>query len=321
MEFQEFGTSLCESAGKLIINDMKKKGINFKEALRYKEDITLTTGAALYVTALASVIREAVEPNLQALETLQLNTDLMYGGGKGAIKLPKEQRVTAAEVAEGGAVTYTGTGYTSITVTPTKKVAASKITWEMIKRGMVSMVVSEANRIGKALARKVDSDILTGETAVITAANGNRIATGGATTRVSYNNLIDARALLEAQDFQATHLYLHPTDYAALCKDTDFQEALYRGTVNVSSGNDSAKIFPRIEYFGAQKIVITSQITSGTSMFIDANEAGTFVKETDVEIVDGRLPGYLDTEVIGVISYGIGIQNVSAISGVIMAAS
>jgi hypothetical protein len=56
-------------------------------------------------------------------------------------------------------------------------------------------------------------------------------------------------------------------------------------------------------------------------MFVDANEAGTFVKETDVEVVDGRLPGSVDSEVIALQSYGIAIQNIRAISGVEMAAS
>jgi len=311
------GTSLCEGAGKLLMKDATNKGY-LKESVRFREDINTTTGGALFVTALSTVIREAVEPNMVGLELLQLNTDLMNGGGKGAIKLPKDVRTVAAEVEEGGAISYTGTGYTSITVSPTKKVAASKITWEMMKRGMASMVALEAKRAGKALARKIDSDIIGGLEAVVTNGNGNRVATGGASTRVDYDDLIDARAKLEAEDFKATHLILHPDDYAALCKDDDFKQALYRGTV-VTAGN--GKLFPTAETFGESKIVKTSQITSGTSIFVDADEAGTFVKETDVEVVDGRLDASVDTEVIALTSYGIGIQNVKAIAGVQMALS
>lgn len=317
MKFEESGTKLCEAAGKVIVKDAVSKGF-LKESLVFKEDITTTNSDDLYTTALATVIKEAVEPNLVGLELLQVNTDLMNGGGKGAIKLPKDARVVAAEVQEAGGVSYTAVGYDSITVSPTKKVAASKITWEMMKRGMVSMVAAEAKRCGKALARKIDSDILAGIEAVITSGNANRLPTGGANTRVSYDNLVDARSYLEDDDFQATHLILHPTDYAALMKDDDFKEAVFRTTV--VSGND-AKIFQNPTYFGEAKVIVTSQVSSGTSIFVDANELGTFVKETEVEVIDGRLPGYLDTEVIGVISYGIGIQNVKAASGVIMAAS
>jgi len=320
---------IAESAGKLIYGEMCKRGYApeiGRQGLNVptlREDINLTNGAALYVTVLASVIREAVEPVMVGLELLQMNDDLMNGQGKGAIKLPKELRVTAAEVAEGGAITYTSTGYDSVTVTPTKKIAASKITWEMVKRGMVSLIVAEAKRAGKALARKVDYDIIQGLWAVVTNGNGNRIFTGGASTRVAYANLIDARTLAEAQYFKPTHLIAHPDDYASLLKDTDFKNAIYRAsvTLNAGSAENAATLFPRVEYFGPQKLIVTPQITSGDTMFVDANEAGTFVKETDVEVVDGRLPGSVDSEVIALQSYGIAIQNIRAVSGVQMSAS
>jgi hypothetical protein len=320
---------VATQAGELIYKEMVKRGVApaiGKEGLRvptFREDVTLTNAAALYTTVLASVIREAVEPVMVGLELLQMNEDLMYGQGKGAIKLPKELRVTAAEVGEGGVITYTSTGYDFVTITPTKKVAASKITWEMIKRGMVSLIVAEAKRAGKALARKVDYDIIQGLWGVVSNANGNRIFTGGASTRVAYANLVDARALAENQFFKPTHLVLHPDDYAALVKDSDFKQAIYRATVTLNAGSatNATTLFPRVEYFGPQKVIVTTQINSGNSLFVDANEAGTFVKETDIEVVDGRLPGSVDSEVIALQSYGIAIQNIRAVAGVEMAAS
>jgi hypothetical protein len=331
-------TNLCEQAGKLICKDMVRKGVsiealkselNLKEGLNsgfytFREDVTTANAGALYITALASVIRAAVEPNMVGLELLQPNTDLMNGAGKGAIKLPKERRVVAAEVAEGGAVTYTGEGYDSITVAPTKKIAASKITWEMVKRGMISLITAEAARVGKALARKVDSDIISGIVAICTSTNSNETTTGGSSTRVSYNKLIDARAQIEGYDvggFKATHLILHADDYAALCKDTDFKNALIRAPVVTGSpGEPTVGIFPQVEYFGPQQIIQTNQLTSGTSLFVDATELGTFVQESDVEVVDGRISGTVDTEIIALQSYGIGIQNVRAAASVKMSA-
>lgn len=334
MGFMQMGHSVTERAGKLLVSDMLKKGVSvealkedlrLREGFRTTEDITTGNSSALYVTALASVIRAAVEPNMVGMELLQLNTDLMDGGGKGAIQLPKENRITAAEVGEGGQVSYTGVGYDSIVVQPTKKIAASKITWEMVKRGMVSLITAEAARAGKALARKVDSDIIKGIEAIVTAANGNRVATGGATTRASYNDLVDARALIEGFEvggFQATHIIAHADDYAALSKDTDFKEALFRvNTISGTGGQARAGIFPIIEYFGEQKIVRTAQVSSGTVLFVDSTELGTFVQESDVEVVDGRINGSVDTEIIALMSYGIGIQNIRAASGVVMAAS
>ena len=135
----------------------------------------------------------------------------------------------------------------------------------MIKRGMVSLITAEAARVGKALARKTDSDIITGIMAVCTSGNGNLVMTGGVSTRVSYNKLIDTRAKIEGYDvggFKATHLILHPDDYAALCKDTDFKMALIRApVVTGAAGSPTVGIFPQVEYFGPQKIVQTAQIT------------------------------------------------------------
>jgi len=320
--------SLVEAAGKLLTEDMQKKGMDiniFQESLRFKEDVTTANASALYITALASVIRAAVEPNMVALELLQKNTDLMNGGGKGAIKLPKELRVVAAEVSEGGTVVYTGQGYESITVTPTKKIAASKITWEMVHRGMISMIAGEAARAGKAIARKTDKDILDGVVAVCTAGNSNRNVTGGASTRISYSNVQDLIATVEGYDvggFKVSHIVMHPDDYAALTKDTDFKQALYR--VNAVQGGFAdvkSSVFPIMEYFGDKKLCITAQVASGTTLAIDSNELGTFVQESDVEVVDGRIPGTVDTEVLAVMSYGIGIQNVRAAASCIMASS
>jgi len=320
------------TAGKKIYEEMVHRGYNTKEMFKFKEDVTTSNSSALFTTILASVVRETVEPNLVALEFLQMNTDLMEGGGKGAIKLPKDERITAAIVAEGGTITYTSTGYSSITVTAEKRVAASKITWEMVKRGMASTIVLEANRIGKALARKIDSDILTGIENVISAANGNRLATGGAATRISYALLAQAIGTFTANDFVFRYLVLHPNDYAALLGDTDFKNAVLTQPViqqvgGVQGGSrpyfqDGGTAYvPPALYFHGAKVIVTSQITDGTTLLIDSEELGTFCKETDVEVVDGRLPGSVDTEIIGLISFGLGIQNVNAGYGIIMAAS
>lgn len=319
-------------AGKKIVEKAMSEGYNIKEMFKFKEDVTTSNSAALYTTALASVVREVVEPNLVALELLQMNADLMNGGGKGAIKLPKDARIVAATVAEGGNVTYTGTGYSSVTVTAEKRVAASKITWEMVKRGMASTIVLEANRIGKALARKIDSEILTAIENVISAANSNRLATGGASTRVTYSLLTTAIGSFTANDYVLRYLLLHPADYAALLGDTDFKTAVLTQPViqNIGGVQDGSKPYfqdggtayvPPALYFHGAKVVVTSQVSSGTSLLVDSEELGTFCKETDVEVVDGRLPGSVDTEIIGLISFGIGIQNVNAVYGIIMAAS
>ena len=328
------GFSLCELAGKRLIENMVSKGYDidkFKESINggytsFREDVNTANAGALYITGLANVIRAAVEPNMIGLELLQMNDDLYSGKGMGSIKLPKEKRVIAATVAEGGVVSYTSEGYESITVEPYKIQAASKITWEMVKYGFVSLIAAEAARVGKAIARKVDSDIINALVNVCTSANGNRVVTGGTSTRVSYNNLRDAIARItgfEVGGLRPTHMIVNAYDYAALLKDTDFKEMLKYATTTSGNtpGSATAGIAPLVTYFGDIKIIETNQIESGKTLFVDANNTGTFVKVSDVEVVDGRISGSVDTEIIALQSFGIGIQRTRSVSMVEMASS
>ena len=333
-DITQFGDGkLVESAGKLLVKDMVANGVpmeKFEESFKsgytsFREDINTSNSGALFTVGLAQVIRAAVEPNMVGLELLQMNDDLTRGG-YGSIKLPKEERVTAATVGEGGTITYTTQGYSSITVEPYKVVAASKITWEMVHWGMVSMIAAEAARVGKALARKIDSDIISAIAAVCTSANGNRVATGGASTRASYNDIRDGIAKItgyEVGGLRPTHMIIHADDYNALLKDTDFKELIkYAPAISgTQPGQTNIGVAPLVTYFGDIKIIETNQTASGTILLVDSNNLGTFCKGSEVEVVDGRISGSVDSEVIALQSLGIGIQRVRACSSIVVSAS
>lgn len=328
--FEQTSTGLCESFGKVWVENLEKKGVNLKEAMRLREDVNLVTGSGLYTTALATVLQAASEPFMVGKELLKENRDLMGGKGKGAIKIPKDVRTVAVEVAEGAVVNYFTEGMDSITVTPTKKLAGTKITWEIQKRGMDDTARIMIERAGKAIARKMDSDIIASIIAAIdadaTIKASNRIATGGTTTYISWTMLTNCEAaILGAVDtasvpfgFVPTHLLFHPRDWAKIQQDTDFKNMIYRHGIVVG---EPLTVNPPILYYSTMKITVTGQITTGSTLMVDAENCGQLIKESDIEVYEGRLPGSVDIEVIALMSYGIGILFPQAAAYVKVAAS
>ena len=314
--FEQSTSGLCESFGKTWVEALEKKGVNLKESLRYKEDVTLTTGAGMYTTALSMVLQAASEPFMVGKELLKENRDLMGGKGKGAIKIPKDVRSVAVEVAEGAVVNYFSEGMDSITVTPTKKLAGTKITWEIQKRGMDDTARIMIERAGKAIARKLDSDIITSIVAAVHSSAAliasNEVHTGGVNTQMDWADLTLAEAAIRGAidsnsipfGFVPTHLVVNPTDWAYLQQDTDIKQAIYRHGVIVG---EPVTLNPPILYYSTMKITVTGQMTLHKLLMVDAENCGQLIKESDIEVYEGRLPGSVDIEVIALMSYGIGI--------------
>jgi len=312
--FEQTSTGLCESFGKTWVANLKSKGVNLEESLRLKEDVTLTDAAGLYTTALATVLQAASEPFMVGKELLKENRDLMGGKGKGAIKIPKDVRSVAVEVAEGAVVNYFGEGMDSITVTPTKKLAGTKITWEIQKRGMDDTARIMIERAGKAIARKLDSDVLTSICAAVlaSASTTNITKTGGAATQMDWADLTLCEAQIRGAvdsnsipyGFVPTHFVVNPLQWAYLQQDTDVKQSIWRNQVVVG---EPLTLNPPILYYSTMKITVTGQMTSGKLLMVDAENCGQLIKETDIEVYEGRLPGSVDIEVIALMSYGIGI--------------
>ena len=312
----QYPTTMVEKLGKAIID---KSGISDKLAEKFgktfKEDLTTTNGSALYTTAIASIIAEAGRPKLVAAGLLNENKDIINGKGYNSIKLPKDKLLTASALTENATISYQTEGFDSITVTPSWIGAANRISYEMLHYAMTDLISYELKLIGEALQRKMDSDIISAIDAECTTANGNLITTGGASTRLNYANLVDAIGTVMSAYFEPDTIVAHPEDWAALMKDTDFKQALAYGTVA-----GAGSVFPMPQQFAGLKIVITTQVASGSTYIVDSKHLGTFVWGSDFVTFDGRIPDTIAFEVIGAVAYGAGIQNVGAVCKIEMSA-
>lgn len=318
----EHGTKLCEEVGKKLAeaiykkahdgSDWAKKAVRLAESagIRFKEDVTLSTADGAYTTMLSSTLYSAAVENIKnILDLVFINDDLKDKGGFGAYKIPRLQPTVAVEVAEGAVVGYFNEGVDSITVTPRKVVAGTKITWEIIKRGMNDFVRFVLQNAADAVTRKLASDIVNGLAA------GAGTTTGGG---VTYDKIIDAQAAVEGAvyangtpyGFLCTHLVLSPAAWAILAKSTDWKNHVYYSTARPGD----LTLNPTVLRFNNMDIVVTPFLTSAQALIVDAKKAAMLVRESELETFEGSLPGDpYDREVVALMSYVLAVIYTDAI--------
>lgn len=322
--FRKDGTVLTEEVGKKLAEAIKakadegnqwaSKAVRLAEnaGIRFKEDVTLTTASGAYTTMLSSTLYSAAVENIKnILELVFINDDLKDKGGFGAYKIPRLEPTVAVEVAEGAVVNYFDEGVNSITVTPRKVVAGTRITWEIIKRGMNDFVRFVLQNAADAVTRKLASDIVNGLAA------GAGASTGGG---ITYDKVIDAQVAVEGATyangvpygFLTTHLVLSPTAWGILAKSADWKSHVY---YSVARPGDLT-INPTVLKFNNMDIVVTPFLTSAQGLVIDSKKAAMLVRESELETFEGALPGDpYDREIVALMSYVLAVVYPDAIHG------
>jgi hypothetical protein len=310
-------SSLSESAGTLIAESLYKKGMS--EALSsygitFKEDVSTTTASGAYTTLLRDTLFEAMIQNIEdVLELVDVDETLMEKAGGNALKIPRLQPTTAAIVAEGSVISYYDEGIDSITVTPQKRVVGTKITWEILNRGMTDFVNRILRQAAQAITARLASDILNG--LVAGADTGN--AEAGA---ITYDKVVNAQTNVEnakysngqPYGFIATHLVLARSALGVLTKTTEWKNHVYYA--NLKPANEV--IINRASLmFGNLKIVSSPFLTSADGFVIDATKAALLVKESDLETYEQPLPGApYDKEIVALMSYVLAVVYPKAIA-------
>ena len=295
-------------------NEAFKLKLTEKYGINFKEDVTTTTASGAYTTLLSDAIFTSGVRNIDNILRLVDISEELKTAGTGAIQVPIEQNAIAVRISEGSAVTYYNEGITSVTATPEKRVAATKITWEMIHRGMAGFAQRIMNQAAVAVERKLGQDIVNG---LSLGANAANTVTGG----VTYGNVITAQARVNAAtdsngvayDFHADKFVVTPTSYATLRQDTDYKAHVGYAVV-VPSGD--LRIDRPVPMFHEMEVVETSLFTNALAMVLDSKRAGILVKESDLEFEEGRINGSLDSEIIAVMSYVLIVAHSYAIANI-----
>ena len=317
------GNALTEAVGKALCESLQSKAksgeawaresVRFAESkgIKFKEDVTLSTASGAFTTMLSSTLYSAAVENIKnILDLVYMNDDLKDKGGFGAYKIPRLQPTVAVEVAEGAVVSYFDEGVDDITVTPRKVVVGTKITWEIMKRGMDDFVRFVLQNAADAVTRKLASDILNGLAA------GAAFTTAGG---VTYDKVIDSQASVEGATyangtpygFLVTHLVLSPTSWATLAKSTDWKQHIYYSTARPGD----LTVNPTVLKFNQMDIVVSPFLTSAQALIMDSKKAAMLIRESELETFEGALPGDpYDREIVALMSYVLAIVYPQAIA-------
>lgn len=124
----------------------------------------------------------------------------------------------AVDVAEGAEVDLTAMTAATTTFTIKKAMKAVGITQEAINSGLGNPVGQAEKQLAKAIAGKVDADVLE---AVLTSS----IVSGDGSTAISYAGIVDAVGVFDEEEMTDKVLFIAPEQVTKLRKDSDFISA------------------------------------------------------------------------------------------------
>lgn len=294
------------------------------EAVESVREEALGDETALYSTAMAGFIEEAYQPKLLARGVIKEVTLDM--SGYDSLKIPKHQLLTASQVNADG--TFSGgeesTGYGSKTIDINWYGTYTDVPINLARKSAVDLIADRLAQIGKAISRKVDSDIVTEMEKAGTKGdseygdnsnylygndNGGVAQTGDgfdfdSNGYITFDTFINALADHGDLDAETTHVLTNYKTWARLMKDQDMKDALAFGTVSANARDGGVAM---LQQFGNIPLMPTSQVSDDTTVLVDSDNCGYFIDASPIENWDGRVSNTIQMEVVGAKAYGVGI--------------
>lgn len=312
--------SLKEYVGEALMKEAFNKGqgavleeslgVTMKEnKVVYKENQTTANNSGLFTTFVQDYINDAVLGDkviMAHMGLMEENTDLIGTNGFGSVTINLELPTIAVEVGEGGKFKQFLEGTESVVAKPTKKALGTLMTWELAKRGINKIRKSLDKRITGALRRKIATDIIEG--LAVNAHTDNRI-----TDAITYTKIVQAIEKVNDASydngvkygFMANKLIIKTAAYTVIQLDDDWKESVYRAFGR--NGQDTINSQPsKFAFQNGEEldILVSPFLTSADAVIEDAEWAGEFVRESDVELYEVRPEDHpWDMKISGFISY------------------
>lgn len=316
-EISEMGNDLSVHLGKVLVEGMKKEG--FKESAIFKEDNTMGNSGDLYTIALAKAIYYKSYDAFQQYFDLAWNltpADLGMPEGAGSYKIPKIQGSTAVKLADGEVVDYINDNKTSVSLDTETYGIGTRITRRLILRGAKGFVDKLITAASDAVLRAVAQDLINGM--VAGSADANKV-TGGITysaIELAKKNIVSATSSEGVLfGFEADTIAFSSVGWYTLAISADFKALVQYGQRNVP-GDKTENMY---QIFNGLKVVMTPLISvqydskAVHALVIDSKNYAVFLRETEMETFDGRIPGTAgDKEIILAMDAGSAILNSEA---------
>jgi len=258
--------------------------------------------SALYTTLQADMIEEALEPELLGLDALN-TVEFQLNQGVDSIQVPQGQKLSATEINADGSLAADDTQYSPTSVDIKWVGVRTTFSGQIVDKAKVDLLAFRMEQAGRAIARKVDADILTAiETATpADGSNGNYTALGTDAT-LGYDDVVETVAAGAENDARLDMMVAHPTTWANFMTDADTKQGSAFGT---STEGET----PMVERLGPVRIYMTSQVSADTALFVDTDRASVFVDASEVQTFDGRVNENYQFEILAVKAYGVSIVN------------
>lgn len=164
---------------------------------------------------MAPMISAKIEAAIVATPFAKIDTTLSGRPGS-TITVPKYQYIGDAEdLAEGVTADKTKLTTTHAEYTVKKAVKQVELTDEAVLSGYGNPVGETNSQLGKAIASKVDDDVMN-------ALKGAQLGYNGAETGISYDEVVNAIDVLNEEENVEKVMFIHPKQVSQLRKDDDF---------------------------------------------------------------------------------------------------
>jgi hypothetical protein len=301
------------------------ESLDENQQAEFREDNNMTTGADLYTTVLANFIWYKSYNDFKKYFELVWNLtpkDLGLPAGAGVYKIPKVRGAVGAKIADGEVVSYTNDLNESVLLETYTYAVGTKITRRLIKRGAMGFIQKKMSSASDAALRVVCKDIANGLVNGAAAANNQEVG-------ISMDAIADAElAITTATDsttgeligFKPNVLAFSSTGWNVFKKSNDYKTLVTYNQMNpgqeVNTGffkwNSGTNLMD-VTVFELISATKNSKVTH--AVVYDKDNFFCFLKETDLETYDGRLPGTAgDMETIMAIDAGMVVMNDTAAS-------
>lgn len=315
----QFGQENVTKLGKVCVEAMKKEKTNtgesrfdafVKESLGTSTESLDVGDSQLYTTAIAGFIERRLRPNLVAENVIKV-IDNFDTRGQDTLKVPlRDSLISASDLGDDGSVSYDSNGFGSTSIQLRYKYAANSLTHEITKFANVDLIAEELGEIGYALARKVDSDIISALDTNTSTPTGNALRVSG--SDASFANLLSALQGAWENYASPDVILLSPESYVTIMGLDEFSGGSnITGSMAFKGAN--GENFPLVEAILRMRVVVSNEVDDDHIYLIDTQRNGYLVKAGGVETFDGRRSGYLAYEVIGALNYGVGLVQPKAV--------
>lgn len=319
-QITKLGNDSAAEAGRLIYESIKNNSALCESyGITFQEDNTMGNSTSLYTTVLAKAIYYKSYNDFKKYYDMTISltpADLGMPSGAGAYKIPKIYGCQAVKLSSGEAVEYVNKNKGEVILETETYGVGTRINRRLIKRGATGFIEKLLNAGSDGVQRGICTDLVNGM--VAGAASANTVAAGISVDAIA-NGILNVTTAKDSNGilfgFVPDTLALTPLGKNVLTKSTDYKTIFPLSQYNTMKGELSTQYM----VYDNMKIVIVELVTATKSskavhaMVFDSRHYMAFLRETEMDTYDGRIPGTAgDIEIILAMDVGNVIMNAEA---------